>query len=524
MKQLQNLTLIFLTLSGLISFSGCSSNRSYVVLVTVTPPLVTETGTSTGHGSAVSIPPTSAPTPTYIPTPDPTRTSIVNPTENQIYFVQYGDTLGAIASWFGVSVEAIVAINNLPNENILSVGQQLIIPTAIEVIGPGFKIIPDSELVFGPALKDFDVAGFMSRFPDSFLAQYQEELNGRSWSGIEIVERVALEQSISPRLFLALLEYESQWLSLSEVPEDARFYPMQYYEYPGRIYNLYKQLDWAGKVLQTGYYGWRLRGLSTVILGDGSRVGLEPSINAGTAAVQVLLGQTRSYEDWTLASGVNGFFSTYVALFGDPFSYAVEPLIPPDLTQPAMQFPWDPAETWYYTGGPHGGWGSSSAWAALDFVPSDTVDIGCSVSPSYTTAVADGVIARSEYGIVVLDLDGDGFEGTGWTVFYLHLSSENRPVVEGQAVKAGDPIGHPACEGGVSYATHLHIARRYNGEWIPCDCSTCNATIPTPQLNLSGWLAYSFNSEYDGSLIKDEAYREACTCREPFNTFGPEDW
>jgi hypothetical protein len=35
------------------------------------------------------------------------------------------------------------------------------------------------------------------------------------------------------------------------------------------------------------------------------------------------------------------------------------------------------------------------------------------------------------------------------------------------AVKTGDRIGHPSCEGGAANATHVHIARRYNGEWIP---------------------------------------------------------
>ena len=162
---------------------------------------------------------------------------------------------------------------------------------------------------------------------------------------------------------------------------------------------------------------------------------------------------------------------------GDPFRFAVEPLIPPDLQQPEIGFPFGDDEVWYFTGGPHGGWGSSSAWAALDFVSAEEVGLGCDVSPDWARAVADGVIARSEYGLVILDLDGDGFEGTGWTIFYLHLSSEDRPVQEGQRVKKGDPIGHPSCEGGVSYATHLHIARRYNGEWIAADCSECAGRV-----------------------------------------------
>jgi len=47
--------------------------------------------------------------------------------------------------------------------------------------------------------------------------------------------------------------------------------------------------------------------------------------------------------------------------------------------------------------------------------------------------------------------------------------------------------------------------------------------VPAPQLDFDGWLAYTFGSEYDGSLIKGDGYREACACRADFNTFTPAD-
>jgi LysM repeat protein len=430
--------------------------------------------------------------------------------------VQPGDTLNRVSLRYGVTVEAIIQANNLTSPDVLSVGQALVIPTAIQLTGPSFKIIPDSEMVYGPALREFSPSDFLAG-RDCALCTYQEQVDGHLLSGSEIVERVALEQSINPRLLLALLEYEGGWITQAVVSDEAAQYPMGYTGRPGEIYGLYSQLDWAGKMLATGYYGWRLRGLSATLLVDGTRAGLDPTLNAGTAGVQVLMSQTRSLDGWLAATSHTGVFAAYVSLFGDPFQYAVEPLVPPDLTQPAMVFPWNEDETWYYTGGPHGGWGSGSAWAALDFVAGSEVR-GCEETDSWARAVADGVIARSATGIVVLDLDGDGFEGTGWTVVYLHVSSTARPVVEGQVVQQGDPIGHPSCEGGVSYATHLHIARRYNGEWISADCTECILTVTSPQWNLAGWLAYSFGTEYDGSLLYGDAYREACVCRAPLNT------
>ncbi|NDJ52985.1 MAG: LysM peptidoglycan-binding domain-containing protein [Chloroflexi bacterium] len=465
--------------------------------------------------------PTTAPTPTFIPTPNPTRAAIVDPFEQQVHVVQFGDTLGVIAERYGVRVEAIVEANNLPNENVLVVGQSLIIPTAIQAVGPSFKTIPDSELVYGPSVGDFSVAAFLEG-RNSYLARYTENISGRNWSGPELIERVAVEQSVNPRLLLAALEYQSRWISRSEVSGDDLLYPMGYYERPDRVFNLYLQLDWAAKQLQAGYYGWRIRGLAATTLIDGTRVGFAPGLNAGSVGVQTLLAQTRRLDEWRIAAGHAGLFDVYVRLFGDPFQYAVEPLVPTNLTQPPLAFPWADEETWYYTGGPHGGWGTSSAWAALDFAANEEPS-GCFTSDYYARAVADGVIARSEHGLVILDLDGDGDEGTGWTIFYLHVESEGRAVEVGDRVQVGDPIAFPSCEGGVSFSTHLHIARRYNGEWIAADCTNCllNDGIAYPNMNFEGWTVFSFPREYDGSLIKGDDYREACACRADYNVFAP---
>lgn len=511
---LQRNSLLY-TIIMLAMMTACGGTGDQIILVTATPHIVSTGG---GMAEAPMVSPTPIPSPTFIPTPNPTRTAIINPLEEHFHTVQPGDTLNAISQLYGISVEEIVAANGLEDENLLSVGQVLVIPGAVASFGPDIKLTPDSELVYGPALRDFSTRAFVETYsPDSFLAIYSEEVDGFWLSGSEIVERVALEQSVNPRLLLALLEYESGWLSQPNVGDQASIYPMGYADRPDQVYGLYRQLGWAANLLNAGYYGWRQRGLSLTVLADGTRVGLAPTLNAGTAGVQVLLAQTRGRNEWHEAVGYDGFFETYVALFGDPFQYAVEPLLPPDLSQPPMVLPWATDETWYYTGGPHGGWAQGSAWAAVDIVPEERVE-GCEVSEAWARAVADGIIARSERGIVILDLDGDGFEGTGWTVFYLHIATEERAVVAGQFVRAGDLIGHPSCEGGISWAMHLHIARRYNGEWIAADCSECLLAAPAPQLNLGGWYAYTFGTEYDGAFVAGDEYREACQCREPLNT------
>ncbi len=106
-------------------------------------------------------------------------------------------------------------------------------------------------------------------------------------------------------------------------------------------------------------------------------------------------------------------------------------------------------------------------------------------------------------GLVVIDLDGDGHEQTGWVLVYLHLAAKDR-VQSGTWVAAGDYLGHPSCEGGFSTGTHLHIARKFNGEWVPAD-----GALP---FNLGGWIAHAGPLAYEGYLTREGETLEACTC------------
>jgi hypothetical protein len=85
----------------------------------------------------------------------------------------------------------------------------------------------------------------------------------------------------------------------------------------------------------------------------------------------------------------------------------------------------------------------------------------------------------------------DGDERTGWTILYLHLETNDR-AEQGQVLAAGSPVGHPSCEGGSSTGTHIHIARKYNGEWIP-------AAGPLAFV-LEGWEPHNGTDEYAGYL------------------------
>jgi LasA protease len=435
--------------------------------------------------------------PVLTPTPDPPRVLPTLRVQSEQYIIKRNDTLGQIAQRFGVTLASLIEANNITNPNLVEVGQVLTIPPSDALPpGPSFKIIPDSELVYGPGTADFDIEAFVKE-QNGYLYQYREEVDNRLYDGAGIVARIAKEYSVNPRLLLAVLEYRSGWVTQAKPSEESLEYPMLYFD--TRRKGLYRQFAWTANNINRGYYIWRAGGLSSWILQDGSVIPVSNTINAGTAGVQhfysLLLGKT----DWERAVTEQGLFAVYQQFFGYPFDYAYEPLIPPGLVQPLMQLPFEKGDLWAFTGGPHGGWADGSGWAAIDFAPPGPA-LGCVQKDAWVVAVADGLITRADIGAVMQDLDGDGLEQTGWTVLYMHIESRNR-VQPGTYVRAGERIGHASCEGGISTGTHLHLARRYNGEWIPADG-------PLP-FTLDGWVSKGTGSEYNGILTKNGVVIEA---------------
>jgi murein DD-endopeptidase MepM/ murein hydrolase activator NlpD len=322
-------------------------------------------------------------------------------------------------------------------------------------------------------------------------------------SGANVVKRVALENSINPRLLLSLLEYQSHWVYGQPADQMQSEYPMGLVD-PNQT-SLYEQLVWTINHLSVGYYSWREGRLTELKFSDGITARLAPDLNAGSAAVQYYFAQFYDSQRWVTAlDPQQGFPALHEQMYGSPWERAeiVEPLYPPGLDQPPITLPFRIGDRWAFTGGPHGAWEHDGSYAALDFAP-PSIRAGCVESNVWVTAAASGLVMRSGSGVVVLDLDGDGYEQTGWVLTYLHVETESRIPV-GSWVDVGTPLGHPSCEGGFSTGTHVHIARKYNGEWIA-------AAGPMP-FNLSGWAATAGPAAYKGELVRGEQTVIACTC------------
>lgn len=429
-------------------------------------------------------------TPIFRPTQPPTPL----PGENYIYITRSGDTPAALSARFDVGLEQIPISTDQPWEAFLDPGIRYVFPNNFSEVSPPELLLPDSEIIYSPSAVDFDLDTYIQQ-SGGHLSSYIEKVNGVELNGAQIIQKVADELSVNPRLLLAILEFRAGWV-FGQPPEPKLLQnPIGFYV-PERS-GLYQEIQITATQLNVAYYGWRQGEFTEIKYQDGRTLRLNPILNPGTVALQhifAILLREPTWQDALFGSG--GFTQLYQQMFGDPWERdaAVGPLFPSGLTQPPLELPFSPGERWSLTAGPHPAWNSGTPRAALDLSPVTSEPV-CAVSNAWVTASAPGNIVRAVDNAVVLDLDNDGYEQTGWTILYYHLANSSI-IPSGKQVETDFPLGHPSCEGGRATGKHVHIARKYNGEWLAADG-------PLPFI-LSGWRAQADERNYYGSLIKGE--------------------
>lgn len=426
------------------------------------------------------------------------------------YTAQPGDTLPFLAKRFNTSVKEILEANPFipPEATTMPAGMPMKIPVYyLPLWGSPYRILPDSHFINGPLQVGFDTAKFIAAYP-GWLKNYKTYVADANRTGAEVVDYVAQNYSLSPRLLLAILEYQAGALSQPELTPEQEEHLLGNQDWSHN--GLYLQLAWAANQFNNSYYGYKTMQLEQLEHSDGRIERFDPWLNAATVSLQnyfntlAVQSTEKEYERFLRDTSPEGFAKTYSALFGDPWQND-QAHIPGSLTQPEFILPFEPGDIWAMTGGPHTGWGTGEPLAALDFAPPSKTS-GCVPSAIWATAVADGVVVRSTVGQVMLDLDGDGDERTGWTVFYLHIATEGRAPL-GVHLKQGEPVGHPSCEGGAATGTHIHIARKYNGEWLPAQ-----GMGGVLAFKMEGWMAYNGSTPYLGTLRRASRIVTACTC------------
>jgi LasA protease len=409
------------------------------------------------------------------------------------YRVLPGDTADGLAGRFGVESAQIQGTTALSGAGYLPAGEMLTIPKVLESVTSAQWLLPDSEVVYSPSAADFDAQTYIAQAGGDLASYAQTIAKDDTRSGGAILQKVATELSVNPRLLVGLLEFRSGWVFGKPAP-DKVLAPLGF-QNPARS-GLYQELTIAGTQLNRAFYGWQAGSFTELTFPDGSRLRLDPTLNAGTVALLHLLTFFDDPDRWQLdAYGPQGFPAHYQAMFGDSWlrEAGAGALLPAGLAQPALELPFPAGQAWSLTGGPHEAWNAGTPRGALDFSPI-TDEPPCAVSPDWATASADGVIVRAADNVVALDLDGDGIEATGWVLVYLHLAAQDM-IAPGSLVTTGRYLGHPSCEGGRTTGTHVHFARKYNGVWLAADG-------PVPMI-LSGWRATAGPVDYAGQLVKD---------------------
>ena len=446
-----------------------------------------------------------------VPPEDPVRSKRpkYQPGELVDYTCGDGDTVEMLAARFNTTEEEIREANPVLPEKTTTLPQGL--PLQIPIYyrigwGSSYKMIPDALYVNGPDQKGFTARSYTDRQPGWFK-YYNSYSDNKNQRGGELIDYIANSYSISPRLLLALLEYISHALTDPNYRDD--FNEISVFGFEGAKYRtLGGQLNQLADFLNERYYQYKAGKFIEYELQDGSLIRNDPWQNAATVALQAYFAKVLPPEKYYEAIGPNGFVKTYKEMFGDFGDVDAYPAhLPGSLEQNKMRLPFKDGEAWTYTGGPHTAWGSNPPYSAIDFAP-PAKEHGCFTSNAEVIAPADGNIVRTDTGMAMFDMDDDMDEHTGWVLLMLHLKTESIPPV-GTHLNEGDFIGHPSCDGGTSSGTHVHIARKYNGEWIPA-----GGVIP---MNFDDWIVEDGDDSYTGYLRRYSTYVVASETSEYFS-------
>jgi len=490
---------IFIFLLGLSLLTGCVR---IVNEQTVTQPTLTAIPEATQ---------TPEPFPTKEAESDPVRTKRPKymPGELVDYTAMDGDTLPALAARFNTSEEEIRKANPILPARVTTLPQGL--PMQIPIYyrsgwGSSYKILADGQFVFGPWDKGFTARSYTDRQP-GFFKYFNVWADNRNLRGGELVDYIAEVYSISPRLLLAFLQYMTGALTDPTYRKD--FNAANVLRFPGDRYKtLSSQLNQLAEFLNDHYYSYKAGNFTEYELQDGSLIRIDPWLNACSAVIQAFFAEYYTPEEYYHAIGPEGFVKTYKEMFGDfPAVEEFPAHLPGSLEQIPLRLPFKDGEAWTYTGGPHTAWGSLHPYAAIDFAPPANQH-GCFISYAEVIAPHSGTIVRTGTGMAMLDMDDDGDEHTGWVMLLLHLKTESILPV-GTHVETGDFLGHPSCDGGTSSGTHVHLARKYNGEWIEA-----GGIIP---LNMDDWITEAGAVKYEGRMRRFSSYVIASTASEYFS-------
>jgi murein DD-endopeptidase MepM/ murein hydrolase activator NlpD len=229
--------------------------------------------------------------------------------------------------------------------------------------------------------------------------------------------------------------------------------------------------------------------------------------NASTYALEKYFSmQMTNADEWNnlTPSIKNKFISTYESYFGSALQGKIQAAHPSLddlglLALPTLKLPWENADTWNYTGGPHNIDGSGNyPLSGIDYQP--VGHSGCSpniITDRWIVASAAGKTVDYQEYWLKLDHDQDGNVSTGWLTVYGHIANR---IGDNQTVQMGQRLGNPSCFGGTATGVHLHFGIKFQNVWQPID-----GTV------ISGWTIQNGSVAYHGYMSKTGmTQRESC--------------
>ena len=187
-----------------------------------------------------------------------------------------------------------------------------------------------------------------------------------------------------------------------------------------------------------------------------------------------------------MPTGPEGFGSTYIRLWGKPFDRSLAELevIPGDFAQPDWALPFLSGDIWSYTGGPHPVWGDGLPWARAGLCAGRRLGL-LGPPPRWWPPPRPASWCAPTTTWSCSTWTATAMSSTGWVLFHLHIDDDGMvPVGTQRRGRRPRSATRPA-RAGRATGTHVHIARKYNGEWIPAD-GLLPGLVP---FTLGGWVA-----------------------------------
>ncbi|WP_444997489.1 pre-peptidase C-terminal domain-containing protein [Aliikangiella sp. IMCC44359] len=321
----------------------------------------------------------------------------------------------------------------------------------------------------------------------------------------EAISHYAGTSTISPKIYLALIEYKTGLISSGKTSGQQAVSAF------GELSNssgFNKQLEDISNRLTDAFYNGN-------VFSEATANSLSTDDNYARNAIGSVLisGENSSNSQLAADTAFNDFAKVYNRLFpqnnNEPLTSAPSVTsnnfaIPPSNF---LQLPFPVGEAWS-NGGSHTWTGSGSyPQSSLDF--NDGGSWGSNLDHLWIVASAAGrAVVHSSCNLEIVHADG-------WSTNYYHL--DDITVQTGDMVDMNQPLAHYAnqksqalCEGGSSSGPHVHFSLKKEGQYFHLD-----------GVALSGYVVHTGNDSYDGNCdrfwLKKEGQPKQCAWSQVYN-------